>query len=87
MTTTNCCSAQWSGLNTAHCSACHETFTTAVAFDMHRRGPHAKNTRHCIPPTEAGLEKAGRTYPCWQRLKAPNHFSSRILTAETPLPG
>lgn len=28
---TNCCSATWQGLNTCHCSACYETFTTVRA--------------------------------------------------------
>lgn len=67
MIKTNCCHAEFSGLKTAHCSVCHETFTTVNAFDMHRKGSHAKNTRHCVSPSSVGLVKANRAYPCWQR--------------------
>lgn len=61
----NGCSNRWGGLNTAHCAACHETFTTVTAFDKHRSGSHAKGTRHCLPPEEAGLVLASRDYRCW----------------------
>ena len=44
MIKTNCCGAEFSGLKTAHCSACHETFTTVAAFDKHRTGSHAPTT-------------------------------------------
>lgn len=30
------CGAKWSGAVIAHCSACHETFTTPAGFDLHR---------------------------------------------------
>ncbi|MGY4869789.1 FDXHR family putative zinc-binding protein [Mycolicibacterium elephantis] len=65
MTKTNCCSAQFSGLKTAHCSACHETFSTVSAFDKHRAGSYAADTRRCLPPTSVGLVSANRSYPCW----------------------
>ena len=65
--TTSCngCNARWGGLRTAHCSACHQTFTTPTAFDLHRSGSHADETRHCISPADVGLVDAGRQYPCW----------------------
>ncbi len=30
------CDARWTGLNAAHCSACHQTFSGIALFDMHR---------------------------------------------------
>lgn len=67
MTTTGCakCTNRWSGLNTAHCPACHETFTSPSAFDKHRTGNHADDTRTCLPPATIGLIKTDRDYPCW----------------------
>ncbi|OBF81032.1 hypothetical protein A5791_06915 [Mycobacterium sp. 852002-51163_SCH5372311] len=65
MTKTNCCGAEFSGLKTAHCSACHATFSTVSAFDKHRAGSHSADTRHCLPPAAVGLVDANRTYPCW----------------------
>ena len=66
------CGAWWTGSNTAHCSACCETFTTIAAFDKHRAGSHAYDTRHCVPPSAVHNQKgervlidAGRDYPCW----------------------
>lgn len=59
------CSKRWGGLNTAHCAACHETFTGLTAFDKHRDGSHSKGTRACLEPAEVGLVDANRAYPCW----------------------
>jgi len=59
------CANRWSGLKTAHCGACHETFTTVGAFDKHRRGTYEPDTRHCVAPPSAGLVKTNRAYPCW----------------------
>ncbi len=59
------CRLGWSGLSTAHCTACHRTFTTIGAFDRHRTGSHAKDTRSCLAPDTVGLVDAGRLYPCW----------------------
>ena len=67
MIKTNCCSAEFAGFKTAHCSACHETFTTVTAFDKHRAGSHASDTRNCLPPASVGLVNANRAYPCWTR--------------------
>lgn len=65
--TTGCgrCPQRWGGLRTAHCGACHATFTGLSAFDKHRDGDHAKGNRHCLPPESVGLVDAGRQYPCW----------------------
>ncbi|TDH48865.1 hypothetical protein E2F47_22125 [Mycobacterium eburneum] len=59
------CRQRWGGLNTSHCSACHQTFTGLTAFDKHRDGNHAHGTRHCVAPQSVGLVDAGRGYPCW----------------------
>lgn len=59
------CPARWGGLNTAHCPACHATFTTVANFDSHRAGSHDRGARHCVPPATVGLVDAGRAYPCW----------------------
>lgn len=32
------CGAHWTGLNRAHCSACHITFGGVASFDRHRAG-------------------------------------------------
>lgn len=53
------CEAKWGGMNTAHCCACHLTFTGITAFDAHRKGGH------CLSPKAAGLVKTGRDYPCY----------------------
>ena len=59
------CQARWGGLRTAHCAACHETFTVEAAFDKHRAGSHTHDGRHCIDPPPGGLVDAGRAYRCW----------------------
>lgn len=59
------CESRWTGLNAAHCAACHETFTSVSAFDQHRTGSHAKGTRHCLTPTDVGLVPADREWKGW----------------------
>lgn len=66
------CGAWWQGWDTAHCPTCHRMFTTITAFDKHRAGSHAYDTRHCVDPAtvlnqkgERVLIDAGRDYPCW----------------------
>ncbi|WP_217695735.1 hypothetical protein [Mycobacterium sp. SP-6446] len=59
------CQARWGGLRTAHCDACHETFTVVAAFDKHRAEPHTDRGRRCIDPAAVGLVDAGRAYRCW----------------------
>jgi hypothetical protein len=59
------CQARWGGLRTAHCDACHETFTVVAAFDKHRAGSHTDGGRHCIDPATVGLVDVGRAYCCW----------------------
>lgn len=54
------CGARWSGSRTAHCGACHETFSGVAPFDAHRRGGE------CRPPAEVGLTLfPERAYRCW----------------------
>ena len=65
MTSCARCNARWGGLRTAHCDACHETFTVVAAFDKHRAGSHTDEGRHCIDPAAVGLVDMGRAYPCW----------------------
>ncbi len=59
------CHARWGGLKTAHCAACHQTFTAITAFDKHRSGSHSEDTRRCLDPASVGLIDAQRAYPCW----------------------
>lgn len=61
----NGCTTRWNGANTAHCAACHTTFTGITAFDRHRVGSHAAGKRHCLTPDAVGLVLTGRAYPCW----------------------
>jgi hypothetical protein len=65
ITTCPRCSKHWGGLKTAHCTACHETFTVVSTFDKHRTGSHPLSTRTCVDPATVGLVDAGRAYPCW----------------------
>lgn len=57
------CPSRWNGLNTAHCSSCHLTFTGVTAFDKHRTGSPAN--RICLPPEKVGLVLSDRSYPCY----------------------
>lgn len=60
------CGVRWSGYKTAHCCACHETFSTVSNFDRHRQGPHSDvRPRFCVSPESVGLVDAGRAYRCW----------------------
>lgn len=52
------------GGKAAHCTVCHETFTTAANFDRHRRGQAA--TRVCLDPASVGLVRVQRKgFPAW----------------------
>ena len=57
------CGKRWAGGNTAHCPGeCHLSFSTARAFDMHRKDGH------CRPPAEVGLVERDRVgYSVWGR--------------------
>lgn len=66
------CGAWWTGFNSGHCTACHQTFTGISAFDRHRTGSHAAGNRTCLDPatllTEAGepaLVAANKPWPGW----------------------
>ena len=61
------CAQRWGGIKTSHCSACHTTFSGITAFDKHRTGSHANDTRRCLTPEEAGLVRLSRRYECWGR--------------------
>jgi hypothetical protein len=63
------CGARWAGMKTSHCPACHSTFSTVAAFDKHRAGSHADDSRHCADPATAGLVAAGRRYQCWAQAQ------------------
>lgn len=52
------CSARWGGSKTAHCAACHETFTTPANFDSHQH--YGK----CRPPKTRGLIVGARGLWC-----------------------
>lgn len=59
------CWSRWDGLKTAHCAACHETFTTPGVFDKHRRDSK------CLPPPDAGLLLTARAYRSWTTPGSP----------------
>ena len=49
-----------------HCAwGCHETFRSDTAWLSHRRGSHARGTRHCLPRSafaSLGLHFDGRVW-------------------------
>jgi hypothetical protein len=49
------CTRRWYGIERAHCTACHRTFTTVEFFDQHRVG-HV-----CHNPASLGLTKHEKT--------------------------
>ena len=55
------CDNWWTGLNSAHCSGCHQTFTGVGGFDMHRR------RGKCLDPADIGLVPADKPWPGWSR--------------------
>ena len=60
------CPSRWAGANTAHCTACHLTFTGLTAFDKHRTGSHSdRRGRFCLAPEVVGLVLTSRLYPCY----------------------
>lgn len=83
----NCCDAWFTGLNTAHCTVCHATFTSAAGFDRHRTGSYDPPRRKCLNPAEMKhgpksikhgepiFADAGRKYPCWKFAGDDNRWS------------
>lgn len=62
------CDNRWGGYKTAHCGACHHTFSVLSTFDAHRQGSHSAGTRHCVDPASVGLQMStSRGYPLWMR--------------------
>lgn len=60
------CGRSWTGLNRAHCPACHETFNSDGAAERHRSGPHG--ARVCLPPSSVGLVASREPWGlCWKR--------------------
>lgn len=64
--TSNCCGGRFTGLSTAHCTVCHETFTSPTGFDRHRR--YGK----CLDPARLWdnsgyriFKLVDRPYRCW----------------------
>lgn len=57
------CGKSWTGLRREHCPACHETFSSNTAGNLHRRGEFGID-RRCIDPVEAGLVKINGV---WQK--------------------
>lgn len=49
------CGKRWGGHRTAHCAACHQTFSADSVADQHRKGTHTPDTRHCVDPATIGL--------------------------------
>ncbi|MGW0682900.1 FDXHR family putative zinc-binding protein [Streptomyces sp. NPDC002754] len=48
------CGKSWTGMAKAHCSGCHETFSTYGASDKHRIGSFGID-RRCAAPGTVGL--------------------------------
>lgn len=48
------CGKTWTGKSRAHCSNCHETFSTYGSSDKHRIGEHGVD-RRCAHPSSVGL--------------------------------
>lgn len=46
--TCNGCENNWTALNAAHCSACHQTFSGALLFDRHRSAQGERG--RCLNP-------------------------------------
>lgn len=67
------CGRRWTGLNTAHCTTCHNTFSGVTGFDKHRKDGE------CINPPEVGLVDAGRTYSCWKQKGPQGGFKALKL--------
>lgn len=68
MTMCTKCLAQWGGMNTCHCTACHQTFSGITAFSAHRLGytEGPKRPRGgCQTMEDAGLVLADRKYTCY----------------------
>lgn len=61
---TNCCDAWWTGLTTAHCSSCHNTFTSVANFELHR------SSGECRQPKYIGLVPADKPWPGWSQPAA-----------------
>jgi hypothetical protein len=60
------CDNWWTGLNSGHCSACHESFTSVSGFDKHRTGSHSAG-RYCLDPASVGLVVANKGWPGWSQ--------------------
>lgn len=72
-------------MSAAHCTLCHETFTTVGNFDRHKRGPRrVKGTTgraanrgsgvECHPPESVGLVRDHRGF--WQTPGAENPWAA-----------
>jgi hypothetical protein len=63
----NCCDQKLSGTMTAHCTACHATFTRPGGFDRHRRNGKCLNPATLLDTNKRPVfQRADRKYPCWQ---------------------
>lgn len=59
---THSCHAWWTGLRTAHCAACHRTFVSVRAFDLHRNRDYDTHLHGaCFDPATVGLARQQRT--------------------------
>lgn len=56
------CGRSWSGAKREHCPACHETFNSGYAGDMHRTGDWTEaSPRRCLTPDEMRGRGMGQT--------------------------
>ncbi len=52
------CTATWTALGTAHCGACHRSFSTVGLFDAHR-SQYGERGR-CLDPATLTVRSGGR---------------------------
>jgi hypothetical protein len=57
------CGLWWTGINRAHCPACHRTFSGDSAAEKHRVGTFGPDSdRHCVDPADVGLVARDMAY-------------------------
>jgi len=68
------CDRKWTGFNQAHCSSCHEHFSTVKNFDLHRPGKvRADGTAACGKPAEMTRTKRdGTKVPLFREVETVN---------------
>lgn len=72
------CKTTWGGILAAHCGACHETFTSLAAFDLHRLSDRCATIRENGGGNAAELIRAdGKPLPLMRRSDNKWRFPGR----------